>query len=202
MSRRLSSWPVERSLNGRSVVVASPCGATRRAGGRFHALPARPLRQPRAPAARRTGRAGGDARGGPAPLGRSRLGRRAQHRQGVGRVGPRSRPWPGPRARRSRGCRARGIPPRRREATRAGRGRSSRLGRVLLDHRLRRGRHARRSRPQLPGLGRAARRHRPRVAACARSPTSQAARSSPSSRSSPLCSNASARDSGRTSSSR
>src|SRR4249919_192911 len=24
MSRRLSSWPVERSLNGRSVVVASP----------------------------------------------------------------------------------------------------------------------------------------------------------------------------------
>ena len=74
-------------------------------------------------------------------------------------------PGLGPALARSRRRRARGIPPRCVRATRACRVRSSRLGRVLLHHRLRCGRHARRSRPQLPGLGRTARRHRPSVTA-------------------------------------
>ena len=64
------------------------------------------------------------------------------------------------------------------------------VGRVLLDHRLRCGRHARRSRPQLRRLGRTARGHRARRCRRCRSPTSPAARSSPSSRSSPRCSSA------------
>ena len=196
MSRRLSSWPVERSAQ-RSQCSGSfaGCGATRRAGRRFHALPARALRQPRAPAARRAGRAGGDTRRGPAPLGRSRLGRRAQHGQGVGRLGPRTRPAASaphsPLAPTS--CSRDSAPVSRSDSGSA----ASDLPDSVVYCSITgfgAGDTRARSRPQLPGLGRAARRHRPGAAAGADRGPRRRLRSSPSSRSWPRCSNASALD--------
>ena len=160
MSRRLSSWPVARSVNGLSVVVASPfvvlrgllvVDFTRYLPGPFASrellrLGARVVRV-EAPE--------GDPLRAVAPG----LGRRAERGQGIGRLGPRTRSDPRPGA----GCagrrRARRLPSRRRRTARPRRGRATRVDRVLLDHRLRRRRYARRTRSQLPGLGRLARRH-------------------------------------------
>ena len=125
-----------------------------------------------------------------------RVARRAERRQGVGRLRPAGGRAVRAGAPRTRGRRPRVVPARRRRAARRrARGRA-RERRLLLDHRLRRGgRHeqTRGPRPQLPRLGGRARRHRAGAATRAGRRSRRRARSARSRRSSLRCSSASAR---------